>query len=77
MPTKENKRQARGLVEALEFRVHRGPPVCNAEIQSLRDFLRQHAFSTASDYFSRLEQIADRVVARPSRGQQEKRNYGG
>lgn len=77
MPTKENKRQARGLVEALEFRVHRGPPVRDAEIQSLREFLRQHDFSTASDYFSRLEQIKERVVARPSRGQQEKRNYGG
>ena len=77
MPTKENKRQAKGLVEALEFRVHRGPPVCDTEIHSLRDFLRQHEFSAASDYFSRLERIKDRVVARPSRGQQEKRNFGG
>lgn len=77
MPTKETKRQARGLVETLEFRVHAGPPVGETEIQSAREFLRQNEFSAASDYFDRLGQIQDRVGARPAARPQAKRNYGG
>src|SRR3989304_4898752 len=77
MPTKENKQQARGLVEALEFRVHAGPPVCDTEILTAREFLRQHDFSAASDYFNRLGQVQNRVGTRPAAVRQEKRNYGG
>jgi len=65
MATKENRRQAKGLVEALEMRAHAGPPICENEILSAREFLRQNEFSAASDYFDRLGQIQDRVVARP------------
>lgn len=79
MPTKEHRRQAKGLVEALEERVHAGPAVGEGEIQSAREFLRRHEFSPVSDYFSRLAQLQDRLrtrnlhlVARPV-----KRNYGG
>jgi len=77
MPTKEDKRHARGLVESLESRVHAGPPVGETEIRSAWDFLRQRDFSTASDYFNRLAQIQNRVVARPAAQPREKRNYGG
>ena len=77
MATKECKRQARELVHALEVRVHAGPPVGETEIQSARDFLRQHDFSTASDYFSRLALIKNRVGTRPASMQREKRDYGG
>jgi hypothetical protein len=79
MATKDNKRQVRELVEALEQRVHVGPMVGRAEIQSARDFLRQNDFSPASDYFSRLSHLENRLqarspaVARPA----TKRNYGG
>jgi hypothetical protein len=79
MATKDNKRQVRELVETLEQRVHAGPAVGRAEIQSARDFLRQNDFSPASDYFSRLIQLESRLqgrvpaVARPP----AKRNYGG
>jgi hypothetical protein len=79
MATKDNKRQVRELVEALEQRVHAGPAVGRAEIQSARDFLRQNDFSPASDYFNRLTHLESRLhrrapaVAAPS----TKRNYGG
>jgi hypothetical protein len=79
MATKDNKRQVRELVEALEQRVHAGPVVGRAEIQSARDLLRQHDFSPASDYFNRLTHLESRLhsrspaVARPT----AKRNYGG
>ena len=79
MATKENKRQVRELVEALEQRVHAGPSVGRAEIQSARDFLRQNDFSPASDYFNRLTHLEGRLqgrspaVIRPG----AKRNYGG
>lgn len=77
MATKESKRQARGLVEALEFRVHAGPPVCETEIRSARDFLEQHDFPAASDYFNRLLQVQQRMLTRPAVRTPEKRNYGG
>lgn len=77
MPTKAYKRQARELVEALEGRLHAGPPVGPGEIQSAREFLLQHDFSAASDYFSRLGRIQDRMGARPTDAQSHKRNYGG
>jgi len=77
MPTKHHKRQARGLVEELELRVRAGSPVCETEIQSVREFLQQRDFSRASDYFSRLGQVRDWIEARPDTGQREKRNYGG
>ena len=77
MATKECRRQARELVEALEVRVHRGPPVCETDILSAREFLRQHDFSVASDYFNRLAHIQSRVGSRPAAVRREKRNYGG
>lgn len=76
MPTKENRRHARTIVEALESRVHAGPMVCPTEIVSARAFLEQHDFSPSSDYFSRLSRLQDRTLTRlPVR--REKRNYGG
>ncbi len=64
-------------MEELESRAHAGPPVRENEIVSAREFLRQHDFPTASDYFSRLVQIQDRVGARPAARPPAKRNYGG
>jgi hypothetical protein len=77
MPTKEDKRQARELVETLEGRLHAGYPVGKREIDYACDFLRQNDFSAASDYFSRLTLIQNRVGSRPATLPQEKRNYGG
>src|SRR5262249_19387272 len=77
--TKEHKRQAKDLVDSLEFRVHSGPPVQVSEIASARDFLHQNDFAPASDYFSRLDQIQNRVQTRcdvPA-VQPGKRDYGG
>jgi hypothetical protein len=79
MATKDNKRQVRELVEALEQRVHAGPVVGHAEIQSALNFLRQNDFSPASDYFNRLTHLESRLHNRapavaPS---PTKRNYGG
>jgi len=77
--TKDHRRVARGLIEALECRVHVGPPIHEAEVRSAREFLCQNAFSVASDYFQRLEQIKSRLetrtVTRPLLA--GKRNYGG
>jgi hypothetical protein len=76
--TKEQKRQAQGLIGNLEIRMQCGPPVHETEIHSVREFLRQHEFSPASDYFIRLAQLQHRRAARAepilSPG---KRNYGG
>jgi hypothetical protein len=79
MATKENKRQVRELVEGLEQRVHCGPAIRNAEIQSARDFLRQHDFSSASDYFNRLAHLENRLQGRAREIFQPrtKCNYGG
>lgn len=77
MATKESKRQARGLVEALESRIHAGPPVGETEIHTAREFLRQHDFAAASDYFDRLLRIQERMLTRPAVMRPEKRNYGG
>ncbi len=79
MPTKEYRRQAKGLVEALEVRVHAGPAVGEGEIQSAREFLRRHEFSPVSDYFSRLARLQDRLRTRSLQPvtRQGKRNYGG
>ena len=79
MATKDHKRAARGLIEALESRVHVGPPVHEAEVRSAREFLRQNEFPIASDYFHRLGQIQERLGARPSAPAllPAKRNYGG
>jgi hypothetical protein len=77
MPTKEHKRHARGLVEALESRVHAGPSVSPDEIVGAQTFLEQHDFSPASDYFSRLARLQDRLRQRPLLVRPEKRNYGG
>ena len=65
------------MVEALESRLHAGPPVCETEILTAREFLRQHDFSAASNYFDRLARIRDRLHTRPASLPQEKRNYGG
>jgi hypothetical protein len=77
--TKEHKKQARGLIEGLETRVHLGPPVRDAEILSAREFLRQCDFSPASDYYSRLGQIQTRLQARSQEPllPRVKRDYGG
>jgi hypothetical protein len=77
--TKDHKRLARGLIEALECRVHVGPPVHEAEVRSAREFLCQNDFSTASDYFQRLEQIQSRLETRTATRAllPGKRNYGG
>jgi hypothetical protein len=83
MATKEDRQVARGLIEALESRVHQGPPILETELRSAQDFLRQNAFAPASEYFDRLLQVQTRLqtrvqtpltqpVARPT-----KRNYGG
>jgi len=79
MATKENKRQVRELVEALEHRIHAGPAVGPAEIQSARDFLRRHEFSPASDYFSRLTHLENRLHSRGAAAERPriKHNYGG
>ncbi len=79
MATKEHKRQAKGLIEELECRVHAGPPVRPAEIHSAREFLDRSEFSPTSDYYDRLSRIQYRLETRttqpsPSVG---KRNYGG
>ena len=78
MATKENKRRVRMMVEELEQRIHRGPAIHTAEIESAQDFLRQNEFSPASDYFNRLADLEKRlrgrvrIVSPPA-----KRNYGG
>jgi len=77
--TKEHKKQARGLIEGLESRVHLGPPIHAAEITSVRQFLHRSDFSPASDYFSRLSQIQFRLQSRAQQvgAAPAKRNYGG
>jgi hypothetical protein len=77
--TKEHKRKVRGLIEGLEYRIHVGPPVHDAEINSAKQFLLQNDFSPSSDYFTRLCQIQNRLGARVKEPPlpQVKRNYGG
>jgi hypothetical protein len=79
MATKDHRRLAKGLIEALEIRIHAGPPVCEAEVHSARDFLRERDFAPASDYFHRLEQIQSRLATRPPAPvlRPGRRNYGG
>jgi hypothetical protein len=78
MPTKEDKKQVKELIEVLEGRVHCGPPIARTEIQSVRDFLRERDFSPVSDYFGRLENIEGRVQGRSGEvAPPAKRNYGG
>jgi len=77
MPTKEHKRYARGIVEALELRIHAGPSLCPDEILSARAFLEQHEFSPASDYFGRLARLKENLHRRPVRALAAKCNYGG
>jgi len=79
MPTKEAKRQAKGVIEGLENRVHLGPPIVDTEIEAAREFLRLHDFSPASDYFSRLVGVQSRLRTRPRQPAvgPAKRNYGG
>jgi len=77
--TKDHRRQARGLIEALESRIHAGPAVLDTEVHSAREFLHHNDFPIASDYFRRLEQIQDRLGARSTAPTllPGKRNYGG
>jgi hypothetical protein len=77
MPTKEHKRHARGIVEALESRAHAGPSVGSTEILSARTFLEQHDFSPASDYFGRLARLQNCLHHRAAKPRADKRNYGG
>src|SRR5215471_12729680 len=59
--------------------MHVGPPIHFAEIISVRDFLLQADFSPASDYYSRLALIQQRLAVRSTEPPlpQAKRNYGG
>jgi len=77
--TKEHKRQVKGLIEGLESRVHVGPPIHAEELVSLRNFLNHSEFSPASDYYSRLTQIQERLQTRSTEPglAPTKRNYGG
>jgi len=79
MATKEHKRQARGLIEKLECRVHAGPPIHANELVSAQEFLRQSEFAPSSEYFSRLSQIQHRLSTRTIEpaAPRSKRNYGG
>ena len=78
MATKQKKREAKGLIEGLEFRVHAGPPIRCNEIAAAHEFLRQHDFSPSSDYFNRLQQIQNRLGTRNGESPPKaKRNYGG
>jgi hypothetical protein len=79
MATKDHRRQARGLIEGLESRVHVGPPIGPTELHSAREFLRRSDFPPSSDYFNRLGQIQNRVAPRQTDQYlpQPKRNYGG
>lgn len=77
MATKALRQQARQWVETLESRLHIGPSPGLAEIQSARDFLRQHDFPAASDYFRRLNRIEGSLITRSAANPLPKRNYGG
>jgi hypothetical protein len=79
MATKDHRRQAKGLIEGLESRVHVGPPIQATEILFAREYLRDNDFSPASDYFNRLGQIQSRLEPRRSdvASPPPKRNYGG
>ena len=79
MATKDHRRQAKGLIEALESRVHAGPAVLDTELHSAREFLRGNEFSRSSDYYRRLERVQGRLAGRPAVPVllPGKRNYGG
>jgi len=79
LATKEHRIQARGLLEALESRLHVGPPIQDTEIRSAQQFLQEKEFSAASDYHTRLKRVQDQleVRAREPVPRQGKRNYGG
>jgi hypothetical protein len=79
VPTKDHKRHARGLIEALESRIHLGPPIRDTELASAHEYLRQNDFSGASDYFQRLARIQNRLATRLPTPDllPNKRNYGG
>jgi hypothetical protein len=79
MATKEDRQQAKCVIEELEMRVHAGPPVNPTEILSAREFLRQREFSPASDYYDRLVRLQDRLKGRTyaPAAPVGKRNYGG
>ncbi len=78
MATKEDRQYAKCVIEKLESRVHAGPPVNPAEINSAREFLRQREFSPASDYYGRLVRIQHCLQNRSQRpAPVGKRNYGG
>jgi len=77
MPTKEHRRYAKGILEALELRAHAGPSVGSTEITSAQEFLKRHDFSPTSDYFSRLTRLQSNLRSRPASVKREKRNYGG
>ncbi len=79
MATNENRKYVKGLIEALESRVHGGPPVHATELVSAREYLQQSEFSPASHYFNRLEQIKDRLQSRAKAAPAPsgRRNYGG
>ena len=79
MATKDHRRQAKGLIEALESRVHVGPAVLDTELHLAREFLRDSQFPVASDYYRRLERVQGRLAGRPAVPVllPGKRNYGG
>lgn len=77
MATKALRQQARQWVETLESRLHVGPSPGLAEIRSARDFLQQHDFPPASDYFRRLSRIEGALESRRAGDPPPKCNYGG
>ena len=79
MATKESKRQVKELLAGLESRLHQGPPLQAAELDSLQNYLRQNGFSPASDYFQRLQELKNRLQGRGADRTPgpAKRNYGG
>ena len=78
MATKEHRRQAKGLIEGLEGRLHAGPPVEPSELRSAREFLERSQFPPASDYFLRLSQLQWHLQTRESQPAiLRKFNYGG
>lgn len=79
MATKQNRLEARELIEKLESRFHSGPPVQEAEILSASAFLQQKEFSSTSDYHVRLRRLRDQLATRSKElpACYGKRNYGG
>jgi hypothetical protein len=77
--TKQDRLQAREIIEKLESRFHAGPPLEEAELLSASAFLHQSEFPPASDYHARLHRLREQLATRSKspRDCHGKRNYGG